>query len=75
LIDFFVQFVINEDLYAKGDTDVLITSNNMSILGKPFVVFEELPVLNVGQWNLCDSKLKDLINIKRKYQLTILVIL
>jgi len=61
LIDFFVQFVINEDLYAKGDTDVLITSNNMSILGKPFVVFEELPVLNIGQWNLCDGKLKDLI--------------
>ena len=61
LIDFFVKYVINPDLYAKGDADILITSNNMSILGKILVVFEELPVLNISQWNLCDSKLKDMI--------------
>ena len=61
LIDFFAKYVINPDLYAKGDTDVLITSNNMSTLGKVLVVFEELPVLNTGQWNMCDGKLKDMI--------------
>jgi hypothetical protein len=61
LIDFFVKYVIHQDLYAKGDVDVLTTSNNMSILGKILVVFEELPVLNVGQWNVCDGKLKDMI--------------
>jgi len=60
-IDFFVDYVITRDLYTKGDTDCLLTSNNMQLLGKPFVVFEELPVMNSSQWNLCDSKLKDAI--------------
>ena len=73
LVDFFVKYVINPDLYAKGDADVLITSNNMSILGKIFVGFEELPVLNIGQWNLCDGKLKvmitgDELNYTDKYE-------
>eukprot|EP01038_Epipyxis_sp_PR26KG_P018189 gene18189-25585_t len=49
-------------LYGKcieGDKDILLTPNNMSVLGKILVVFEELPVLNVGEWNVCDGKLKD----------------
>jgi hypothetical protein len=29
-------------------------------MGKLFVVFEELPVMNKNEWNMCDSKLKDM---------------
>jgi hypothetical protein len=64
LIDFIVKYVITSDLYAKGDVDMLTTANNMLMLGMILVVFEELPVLNVGQWNMCDGKLKDIITDK-----------
>lgn len=29
-------------------------------MGKPCVIFEELPVMNKSEWNMCDSKLKDM---------------
>jgi hypothetical protein len=61
LIDFIVKYVITSDLYAKGDVDMLTTANNMLMLGMILVEFEELPVLNVGQWKMCDGKLKDTI--------------
>ena len=39
----------------------ICTSNdNMELMGKPDVIFEELPVLNQNQRNVCDGKLKDM---------------
>jgi hypothetical protein len=58
--DFLIEYVIGYDLTAKGDKDCLCTSNNMCLLGKPYVMFEELPVLSKGEWNVCDGKLKDM---------------
>eukprot|EP00981_Chlorochromonas_danica_P015623 scaffold13751_cov119-Ochromonas_danica.AAC.1 len=29
-------------------------------MGKSLVVFEELPTMNKGEWNVCDGKLKDM---------------
>jgi phage/plasmid-associated DNA primase len=42
-------------------------------MGKVFVVFEELPVMNKNEWNVCDGKLKDVatgteMNYSDKYQ-------
>jgi hypothetical protein len=58
--DFFIEYVLGNELYAKGDKDCLCTSNNMDLLGKPYVIFEELPVLNKNEWAVCDGKLKDM---------------
>lgn len=58
--DFFIKYVLGNELYAKGDKECLCTANNMDLLGKPFVVFEELPVMNKNEWNVCDGKLKDM---------------
>ena len=59
--DFFINFVMGSQFCAKGDAGCLTSDNNMLMMGKPLVVFEELPVLNEGQWTVCDGKLKDLI--------------
>jgi hypothetical protein len=32
----------------------------MNLMGKPYVIFEELPVLNKNEWSVCDGKLKDM---------------
>ncbi len=45
----------------------------MDLMGKPSVVFEELTVMNKNEWNICDSKLKDMatdseVNYSDKYQ-------
>ena len=58
--DFFVEFVIGKAFYAKGDKDSILTSFNMDLMGKPVVIFEELPVFNKGEWSACDGKLKDM---------------
>ncbi|RYH08065.1 hypothetical protein EON65_41215, partial [archaeon] len=58
--DFFIQYVLGSDLHAKGDKECLCTGNNMDLMGKPFVIFEELPVMNKNEWNVCDGKLKDM---------------
>jgi hypothetical protein len=59
-IDFFVQYVLGKEFYAKGDKECIVSSFNMSLMGKLFVVFEDLPVMNKNEWNMCDSKLKDM---------------
>lgn len=58
--DFFIEYVMGNELYAKGDKQCLCTSYNMDLMGKPFVIFEELPVMNKNEWNVCDDKLKDM---------------
>lgn len=70
---FFVEWVLGLEFYAKGDKDCLCSSYNMDLMGKSFVVFEELPVMNKNEWNMCDSKLKDMatgseMNYSDKYQ-------
>jgi hypothetical protein len=61
LIDFFGEFVLGNDLWTLGDKTCIITDFNMNLMGKPFVVFEELPVMNKNEWNTCDSKLKNMV--------------
>ena len=34
--DFFIQYVLGNDLHAKGDKECLCTANNMDLMGKPF---------------------------------------
>jgi hypothetical protein len=58
--DFFIEYVLGSDLHAKGDKECLCSANNMDLMGKPFVIFEELPVMNKNEWNVCDGKLKDM---------------
>ena len=58
--DFFVIYVLGKLLYAEGDKNSILSENNMNLLGKPFVVFEELPTMNKNEWAVCDSRLKDM---------------
>eukprot|EP00981_Chlorochromonas_danica_P013994 scaffold7211_cov247-Ochromonas_danica.AAC.10 len=59
-IEFFIEFVLGTEFYAKGDKECLVSQFNMDLMGKSFVVFEELPTMNKGEWNVCDGKLKDM---------------
>lgn len=61
LIDFFTEYVLGDDLWTLGDKDSIISQYNMDLLGKPLVIFEELPVMNKNEWNACDGKLKNLV--------------
>ena len=47
--DFFIHHVLGSELHAKGDKECLCTANNMDLLGKPFVLFEELPVMSKNE--------------------------
>ncbi|RYH17966.1 hypothetical protein EON65_27850 [archaeon] len=58
--------MFKNDLYAKGGKECLCTANSMDLMGKPFVIFEELPVMNKNEWNVCDGKLKDTVRDKSK---------
>ncbi|RYE57683.1 MAG: hypothetical protein EOP48_05260 [Sphingobacteriales bacterium] len=71
--DFFIQYVLGSELHAKGDKECLCSPYNLDLMGKPFVIFEELPVMNKNEWNVCDGKLKDMatgteMNFCEKYQ-------
>jgi hypothetical protein len=60
LTDFVRDFVVGRDLYAKGKADHL-KGNNSQLLGKIFVVFEELQCFSDKEWRAVDSELKDMI--------------
>jgi hypothetical protein len=59
--DFIVEFVLGCDLYTKGKADHLKGQHNSQLLGKLFVVFEELQTFSDKEWLSVDSELKDMI--------------
>jgi hypothetical protein len=61
LVDFITEFVIGVDMTCKGKSDHLKGQHNMQLLGKLFVVFEELQLFSDKEWRAVDSELKDLI--------------
>lgn len=58
--DFIKHHVVGMDLCAKGKSDHL-KGNNAQLLGKLFVVFEELQCFSDKEWKAVDSELKDMI--------------
>ncbi len=63
LTDFFISYVIGKDLFCKGKADHLKGEHNLELLGKIFVVFEELQCFSNQQWAAIDSEIKDLITV------------
>lgn len=61
LPEFLRDFVVGNDLFLKGKSDHLKGEHNMQLLGKLFVVFEELQIFSEREWHAIDSELKDLI--------------
>ena len=61
LTDCISQFVIGMNLCVKGKADHLRGSHNMQLLGKVFVIFEELQYFSDKEWMAIDSEIKDLI--------------
>jgi hypothetical protein len=61
LTDFIRDYVIGRNAYCKGKADHLKGQHNMQLLGKIFVVFEELQVFNDKEWRAVDSEIKDMI--------------
>jgi hypothetical protein len=60
LIDIIMYHVLGLKLCTKGQSDQL-KGNNMKLMGKLFVPFEELPVFSDKEWHSIDSNLKDMI--------------
>ena len=65
-IDFFIEYVMGS-VHVNGNKDCLCTSNNMDLVGKVFVVFEGLPVMNKNEWDVFDGKLKDMATSSQNY--------
>lgn len=61
LPDFIAEYVTGYDLYTKGKADHLKGQHNLQLLGKLFVVFEELQFFSDKEWRAVDSEFKDLI--------------
>ena len=62
LTDFFSQYVVGVELCCKGKADHLKGSHNMQLLGKLFVIFEELQCFSDKEWIAVDAELKDMIS-------------
>lgn len=60
LVEFLEKYVVGNNLCVKPSIDVIKTSNNMQILGKLLVYFEELPCFSKFDWQGVSGKLKDL---------------
>jgi hypothetical protein len=61
LPEFLRDFVVGNGLFLKGKSDHLKGEHNMQLLGKLFVVFEELQIFSEREWHAIDAELKDLI--------------
>jgi len=61
LPDFIREYVIGSSISLKGKADHLKGQHNLEMLGRLFVVFEELQIFNEKEWHAVDSELKDLI--------------
>ena len=61
LMDFITEHVIGVPLTCKGKSDHLKGQHNLQLLGKLFVVFEDLQLFSEKEWRAVDAELKDLI--------------
>lgn len=57
---FFREWVFGEKITIKSDVTPLKTAYNKILLGKVYVVFEELPAFNQYEWQGVSSKIKDM---------------
>jgi hypothetical protein len=57
---YFIKFVFGEPICLISNTEPLIKDFNKILMGKLFVVFEELPTFSPAQWEGVSSKLKTL---------------
>jgi hypothetical protein len=58
--DFLMKHVLGEGVCLLSGTEPLTSNNNKIFLGKLLIVFEELPVFGMREWEAVSSKLKTL---------------
>ncbi len=58
--EFLMKYVLGEGICLLSGTEPLVTNNNKIFLGKLLIVFEELPVFGMREWEAVSSKLKTL---------------
>lgn len=58
--EFLMNYVFGKDICLIANTEPLLKDYNKILLGKLFVVFEELPTFSTSQWEVVNSKLKTL---------------
>jgi hypothetical protein len=56
--DFMMEYVLGSAVSINSGTEPLLTQYNKSLLGKVYVVFEELPVFSSAQWSGVSSAAK-----------------
>jgi hypothetical protein len=56
--DFIIEYVLGTAVSVNSGTEPLLTPYNKSLLGKIYVVFEELPVFSSAQWSGVSSMAK-----------------
>jgi hypothetical protein len=59
-VEFVMNYVLGEKVCLLCSTEPLLTQNNKILMGKIWVVFEELPTFTKSQWSGISSKLKTL---------------
>lgn len=59
LAEFIKDYVLGPKSSTKADSTPLLTPFNKMLLGKLFVLFEELPTFTESQWSGVSSKIKD----------------
>jgi hypothetical protein len=52
------EFVLGKHLCCQTSSEPLTSNNNLILLGKLYVIFEELPVFSTKDWMVVGSKLK-----------------
>lgn len=60
LTDFIINHVFGQDICLYSSTQPLTSDRNKILIGKLFVVFEELPTFSTSEWNAACSMLKKL---------------
>jgi hypothetical protein len=58
--EFFMNHVLGKDICLIATTEPLLKDYNKILMGKLYVVFEELPTFNSASWSAVSSKLKTL---------------
>jgi hypothetical protein len=56
--DFIREYVLGKHLCCQTSSEPLTSNNNIILLGKLYVIFEELPVFSMRDWQVVGSKLK-----------------
>ncbi len=62
--EFFIEYVLGQDICIRAPMSVLTTDNNAILCGKIFVSFLEMPTSSRGQWENISSRLKTMVTEK-----------